>query len=76
MNILDILESLPFLRIILSRAHALGGWKSVSNSYIQICLESLDILKIPAMSAAPERLFSSVNITISDRRNRLHGDTT
>jgi hAT family C-terminal dimerisation region len=28
------------------------------------------------MSAAPERLFSSANITISDRRNRLHGDTT
>jgi hypothetical protein len=28
------------------------------------------------VSAAPERLFSSANITISDRRNRLHGDTT
>ena len=37
---------------------------------------ALDILTIPAMSAAPERLFSSANITISDRRNRLHGDTT
>lgn len=35
-----------------------------------------DILTIPAISAAPERLFSSANITISDRRNRLHGDTT
>ena len=31
---------------------------------------------IPAMSAAPERLFSSANITISDRRNRLYSDTT
>jgi hypothetical protein len=28
------------------------------------------------MSAAPERLFSSANITISDHRNRLHSDTT
>ena len=37
---------------------------------------ALDILTIPAMLAAPERLFSSANITISDRHNRLHGDTT
>ena len=28
------------------------------------------------MLAAPKRLFSSANITISDRRNRLHSDTT
>jgi hypothetical protein len=37
---------------------------------------ALDILTILAMSAAPKRLFSSANITISDRRNRLHSDTT
>jgi hypothetical protein len=37
---------------------------------------ALDILTIPAISAAPERLFSSANITISGRRNRLHSDTT
>ena len=37
---------------------------------------SLRYITIPAMSAAPERLFSSANITISDRRNRLHSDTT
>ena len=37
---------------------------------------ALDILTIPAMLAAPERLFSLANITISDRRNRLHSDTT
>jgi hypothetical protein len=37
---------------------------------------ALDILTIPAMLAAPERLFSSANITISDRYNRLHSDTT
>jgi hypothetical protein len=37
---------------------------------------ALDILTIPAMSAAPERLFSSANIIISDRCNRLYSDTT
>jgi hypothetical protein len=44
--------------------------------YPNLSKMALDILTIPAMSAAPERLFSSANITISDRRNRLHGDTT
>ena len=32
---------------------------------------ALDILLIPVMSADPERLFSGVKITVSDRRNRL-----
>ena len=32
---------------------------------------ALDVLSIPAISADPERLFSGVKITISDRRNRL-----
>ena len=36
---------------------------------------ALDILTIQAMLAAPKRLFSSSNITISDHRNRLYGDT-
>jgi hypothetical protein len=44
--------------------------------YPNLCKMALDMLTIPAMSAAPERLFSSANITISDRRNRLHGETT
>jgi hypothetical protein len=44
--------------------------------YPNLSRMALDILTIPAMSAAPERLFSSANITISDRRNRLHSDTT
>jgi hypothetical protein len=44
--------------------------------YPNLSKMALDILTIPAMSAAPERLFSSANITISDRRNRLHGDTS
>jgi hypothetical protein len=36
---------------------------------------ALDILSIPAMSASIERLFSSANITVSDRRNRLTPNT-
>jgi hypothetical protein len=32
---------------------------------------ALDILSIPAMSASPERLFSSAKLVLSDRRNRL-----
>ena len=32
---------------------------------------ALDLLSIPAMSAEVERLFSSCNITITDRRNRI-----
>jgi len=44
--------------------------------YPNLAKMAVDILTIPAMSAAPERLFSSANTTISDRRNRLHGDTT
>jgi hypothetical protein len=36
---------------------------------------ALNILTILAILAAPERLFLSANITISDRRNRLYSDT-
>jgi hypothetical protein len=36
---------------------------------------ALDILSIPAMSASIERLFSSANITVSDRRNQLIPNT-
>jgi hypothetical protein len=32
---------------------------------------ALNLLSIPAMSAAPERLFSSCKITLTDRRNKL-----
>jgi hypothetical protein len=35
---------------------------------------AIDILSIPAMSAEPERLFSSAKITITDRRNHLESD--
>ena len=44
--------------------------------YPNLSKMALDILTIPAMSAAPERLFSSANITISGCCNRFHGDTT
>jgi hypothetical protein len=35
---------------------------------------ALDILSVPAMSASIERLFSSPNVAVSDRRNRLSPD--
>jgi len=41
------------------------------KSYLALSIMALDILSIPAMSAKPERLFSSAKITITDRRNKL-----
>jgi hypothetical protein len=41
------------------------------KTYPNLSLMALDLLSIPAMSAEPERLFSSAKITITDRRNRL-----
>ena len=41
------------------------------KNYPNLSKMALDILSILAMSADPERLFSSAKITISDRRNRL-----
>jgi hypothetical protein len=34
---------------------------------------ALNLLSIPAMSAAPKRLFSSCKITLTDRCNKLSG---
>ena len=45
------------------------------RDYPNLSRMALDILSIPAMSASIERLFSSANITVSDRRNRLTPDT-
>ena len=45
------------------------------RDYPNLSKMALDILSIPAMSASVERLFSSANITVSDRRNRLSPDT-
>ncbi|ODQ73394.1 hypothetical protein LIPSTDRAFT_3717, partial [Lipomyces starkeyi NRRL Y-11557] len=45
------------------------------KSYPELSIMALDVLSIPAMSAEPERLFSSAKITITDRRNRLGIDT-
>ncbi len=41
------------------------------KSYPNFSIMALDILSIPAMSAEPERLFSSTKITITNCRNRL-----
>ena len=36
---------------------------------------TLDVLLIPAMATNPERLFSSVGLTITNRRNNLSIET-
>jgi hypothetical protein len=41
------------------------------TTYPALSVMALDLLSIPAMSAEPERLFSSAKITITDRKNRL-----
>jgi hypothetical protein len=45
------------------------------RDYPNLSKMALDILSIPAMSASVEHLFSSSNITVFDRRNRLKADT-
>jgi hAT family C-terminal dimerisation region len=45
------------------------------RDYPNLSQMALDILSIPAMSASIERLFSSANITVSDRRNHLTPNT-
>ena len=45
------------------------------RDYPNLSRMALDILSIPAMSASIERLFSSANITVSDRRNQLIPNT-
>jgi hypothetical protein len=39
--------------------------------YPNLSKMALNLLSIPAMSAEPERLFSSCKITVTDRRNKL-----
>ena len=49
----------------------LGLEPTQRKTYPNLSVMALDVLSIPAMSAEPERLFSSAAITITDRRNRL-----
>ena len=41
------------------------------KTYLNPSIMALDLLSIPSMSAAPERLFPGAKITITDRRNNL-----
>jgi hypothetical protein len=41
------------------------------RQYPNLSQMAIDILSIPAMSAAPERFFSGTKISVTDRRNRL-----
>jgi hypothetical protein len=57
----------------LSGFDPLQWWQEATqrSNYPRLSKMALDLLSIPAMSAEVERLFSSANITISDRRNRI-----
>jgi len=44
-------------------------------TYPNLSIMAFNMLSIPAMSAEPERLFSGAGITVTDRRNRLHGSS-
>jgi hypothetical protein len=48
--------------------------KTQQMSYPNLSRMALDILSIPAMSAWPERLFSSVKLCITELRNKLGMD--
>jgi hypothetical protein len=55
---------------------AIAWWlePTQQKTYPNLSKMALDYLSIPAMSAEPERLFSSAKITISERRSRLGSD--
>jgi hAT family protein len=48
--------------------------KTQQINYPNLSKMALDILSIPAMSADPERLFSSTKLVLTDLRNRLGMD--
>jgi hypothetical protein len=48
--------------------------KTQQINYPNLSKMALDILSIPAMSADPERLFSSAKLVLTDLRNRLGMD--
>ena len=41
------------------------------RNFPNLSIMALNLLSIPAMSAEPERVFSSIGITVSKRRNRI-----
>jgi hypothetical protein len=41
---------------------------------LDLCRFALDMLAIPSMSAKCERVFSSVKLIATDRRNRMKSD--
>jgi hypothetical protein len=56
-----------------ARTWWMEGWQR--KIYPNLSMMAIDLLSIPAMSAEPERLFSGAKITITDRRNRLSGES-
>jgi hypothetical protein len=46
-------------------------WQCQLDSSLQLSRMALDLLSIPGMSAAVERVFSSMKLMLPDSRNRL-----
>ena len=53
----------------------LDWWYRHRETWPQLAQMALDILSIPAMSADPERLFSSAKMAITENRVRLNSDS-
>ena len=53
----------------------IGWWWARHEAYPILSKLALDIFSIPAMSAEPERVFSSTKKLITDERNRLSDET-
>ena len=50
-------------------------WLEQKTTYPALAVMALDILSIPAMEAEPERLFSSAEATMTDKRNQMKAET-
>ena len=74
-SVLDIDEYVKYLQapVLPTVSDARAWWlePTQQKTYPALSIMALDMLSIPAMSAEPERLFSSAKITITDRRNKL-----
>ena len=53
---------------------AISYWQQRYNSQRDLARFALDLLAIPPMADAPERLFSSAKLLLTDRRSRLKMD--
>jgi hypothetical protein len=53
----------------------LEWWRTRKNTYPLLATLARRVLAVPATSASAERLFSKAGLTLTDKRNRLSGDS-